>query len=108
VYSKCCTSFFSWHWLFQLVISPYVYKLFCGLSHIFVDKLLCHYLTAKSFCPLALIKLLSSIQKTIVPIVVNTSLRTRIISYTVTGKRQVRKNILEDQIFLQTRVIGDE
>jgi len=55
-----------------------------------------------------LIKLLSSIQKTIVPIVVNTSLRTRIISYTVTGKMQVRKNILEDQIFLQTRVIGDE
>jgi len=27
------------------------------------------------------------------------------ISYTVTGKRQVRNNILEDQIFLQTRVI---
>ena len=26
----------------------------------------------------------------------------------VTGKRQVRKNILPDQIFLQTRVIGEE
>jgi len=44
--------------------------------------------------------------KTIVPIVINTSLRTR--SYTVTGKKQVRKNILENKIFLQTRVIGEE
>jgi len=26
----------------------------------------------------------------------------------VTGKKQVRKNILENQIFLQTRVIGEE
>jgi len=59
------------------------------------------------FVPLALIKLLSSI-KTIVPIVVNTSLRTRTTSFTLIGKRQVRKNILEDQIFRQTRVIGEE
>jgi len=44
--------------------------------------------------------------KTIVPFVVNTSLRTR--SYTVTGKKQVRKNILKNQILLQTRVIGEE
>jgi len=64
-------------------------------------------LTANSFVPLALMKLLSSI-KTIVPIVVNTSLRTRTISYTLTGKRQVRKNILGDQMFLQTRVVGEE
>jgi len=56
------------------------------------------------FVPLLLIKLLSSI-KIIVPIVVNTSLRNPTISYTVTGKRQVRKNILEGQIFLRARVI---
>jgi len=47
------------------------------------------------FVSLLLIKLLSSI-KTIVPIVVNTNLRT--ISYTMTGKKQVKKNILEGQI----------
>jgi len=52
------------------------------------------------FVPLSLIRFLSSIKK-IVPIVV-TSLRTQTISYTVTGKRQVRKNLLVDQIFLQT------
>jgi len=52
-------------------------------------------------------KLLSLI-KTIVPIVVDTSLRTRTISYTVTGKRQVRKNILEGQVYMQTCVIGVE
>jgi len=62
-------------------------------------------LTRNSFFPLLLITLLPS-TKTIVPIVVNTSLRTR--SYTVTGKKQVRRNILEDEIFLQTRVIGEE
>jgi len=43
-----------------------------------------------------------STTKTIVPNVVNTTLRTRTISYTVTGKGQVRKNVLVDQIFLQT------
>ena len=58
----------------------------------------------KVFVPLLLIKLLSSI-KMIVLIVVNTSLQNPTISYTVTGKRQVRKNILEDQIFLRARVI---
>jgi len=26
----------------------------------------------------------------------------------LTGKRQVRKNILGDQMFLQTRVVGEE
>ena len=59
----------------------------------------------ESFFLLLLITLLSSM-KTIVPFLVNTSLRTR--SYTVTGKKQVRKNMLENQIFLQTRVIRDE
>jgi len=64
-------------------------------------------LTANSFVPLALIKLLSSV-KTIVIIVVNTSLQTRTISYTLSGKRQMRKNLLGDQMFLQTRVEGEE
>ena len=89
----------------SIVISLYIYELFSALSQAFVDKLKCHYLTRNSFFPLLLITLLSSM-KTIVPIAVNTSLRTR--SYTVTGKKQVRKNILENQILLQTRVIGEE
>jgi len=41
-------------------------------------------------------------------IVVNTSLRNPTISYTMTSKRQVRKNILVDQIFLQSGVIREE
>jgi len=54
-----------------------------------------------------LFKLLSSI-KSIVLIAVNTSPRTRTISHTVTGKSQMRNNILVDQIFLQTRLMGEE
>jgi len=74
------------------------------MDYTFLDQIHCHYLT-NSFVPLLLIKLLSSITS-IVRIADDTSPLTRTISYTVTGKGQVRNNILEDQIFLQTRVIG--
>ena len=37
-------------WLFQLVISLYIW-LFSGKSPVFVDKLDCHYLTTNSFYP---------------------------------------------------------
>jgi len=50
IHCKCCISFQSWHWLFQLVISLYICKLFSGLSHVFVDKLQCRFLTSSSFC----------------------------------------------------------
>jgi len=30
--------FLNQHWLFQLVISPYICKLFSGLAHVYVDK----------------------------------------------------------------------
>jgi len=50
----------------------YICKSFSGLSHVFVNKFSDIYLTRNSFVPL-LIKLLSSI-KTIVPILVDTSL----------------------------------
>ena len=36
---ECCTSYLSWHWLIQWVISCHVYKLFGTLFNIFVDKL---------------------------------------------------------------------
>jgi len=49
IHCKCCISFQSWHWLFQLVTSLYICKSFSGLSHVFVDKLQCHYLTSNSF-----------------------------------------------------------
>jgi len=88
VYRKCCISFLSWHWLFQLVIS--LYRLFVSYLVDYHTVLLTN-LSAIIwqqivFVPLFLNKLLSSI-KTIVPIVVNTSLGTRTISYTVTGKK---------------------
>ena len=38
LYSKCCTSFLRWHWSFQLFISLCIFRLFSGLSHVFVDK----------------------------------------------------------------------
>jgi len=63
-------------WHLQLV---YICKLFRGLSHIFVDKPLCHYLTTNGFRFIHffwLIMLFSSIN-TIAPIVVDTNLRTR-------------------------------
>jgi len=55
-------------------------------------------LITNSFCPTLInqvIQLWST--KTILPTVVNTSLQTRTISYTMTGKRQVR-SISEDQM----------
>jgi len=58
-------------------------------------------LTTNSLVLLSLIKVLLSL-KTIVPIVVNTSLPTRRLSYTVTGKKQVKRNIFVDHILLQT------
>jgi len=44
-----CWIFYSWHWLFLLVTSLYICKLFCGLSHVFVDKFECHVLPTNSF-----------------------------------------------------------
>jgi len=39
IHCKCCIYFQSWHWLFELVMSLYIFKLFIGLSHVFVDQL---------------------------------------------------------------------
>jgi len=50
IHCECCISFQSWPWLFQLVISLYICKLFSGLSHVFVAKLQCHFSTSSSFC----------------------------------------------------------
>jgi len=50
IHCKCCTSFWSWFWLLQLVISLYI-LLFSGQSHVILDKLYCHYLTTNRFCP---------------------------------------------------------
>ena len=67
--------FLSCQWHLQLV---YICKLFRGLSHIFVDKSLCHYLT-NGFCfiDLFLLIMLFSSTNTIAPIVVDTNVRTR-------------------------------
>ena len=43
IHCKCCTSL--------LNISLYICKLFSWLSHVFADKLQCHYLTTNSFGP---------------------------------------------------------
>ena len=53
----------------------HICKLFGGLSQVFVDELWCHYLT-NSFCPIVINQVIV-VNKDIVPIVVNTSLRTR-------------------------------
>ena len=101
IHSQYCASVLCWHWRFQLV------RLVChsnGLSHVFWRSL-AQLFDNKWFCPTR--KLLPSI-KSIVPIAVNTSPRTRTINYTVTGKSQVRNYVLVDHIFLQTHVIGEE